>query len=326
MIIKNYEINKINIEENKFFLLYGNNDGAKADFLETIFKNKKENIKKYYENEILNNTENFYNSLTTKSFFEEKKIIIIKKTTNKIFDLIKKIIDQKLDDVNIFLDADNLEKKSKLRDFFEKQKKIVCVPFYLDTEQNLNIIARNFFKEKSIELSQQLLNLIIERSNGSRQHLKHELNKIHSLSKTKKKISLDDIVKLTNLGEQNEISEIIDLCLSKNQKKIIRLLNENNFSGEDSIYILRILLNKTKRLLNLTKSINKENDVDSLISNYKPPIFWKDKDLVKKQINSWKVENVRKLMIKINKIELLVKKTPLHSKNILNDFLIEISI
>jgi len=325
MIVKNYESKKIDIKLNKFFLLNGDNDGAKEDFIKSILKEKYINSEIYFENEILNNLENFYSSISTKSFFDDEKIIIIKKSTNKILNLIEEIREKSFKDLILILNADLLDKKSKLRNFFEKEKETICVAFYADTHQTLNIIANNFLRDIKLSLSQQSINLIIEKSNGSRQHLQNELEKISSLSLTNKKIEINQIMKITNLGNQNTISELIDLCLIKNKVKMIKMLNENNFTGDDSILILRSLLNKTKRLFNLSKSYQVNRNIDSLVLSYKPTIFWKEKDLVKQQIKIWSLINIKKLISQISTIEQLVKQTPLQSKIILSDFLLKIS-
>jgi len=325
MIVKNYESKKIDIKLNKFFLLNGDNDGAKEDFIKSILKEKYINSEIYFENEILNNLENFYSSISTKSFFDDEKIIIIKKSTNKILNLVEEIREKNFKDLILILNADLLDKKSKLRNFFEKEKETICVAFYADTHQTLNIIANNFLRDIKLSLSQQSINLIIEKSNGSRQHLQNELEKINSLSLTNKKIEINQIMKITNLGNQNTISELIDLCLIKNKVKMIKMLNENNFTGDDSILILRSLLNKTKRLFNLSKSYQVNRNIDSLVLSYKPTIFWKEKDLVKQQIKIWSLINIKKLISQISTIEQLVKQTPLQSKIILSDFLLKIS-
>ena len=325
MIVKNYESKKIDIKLNKFFLLNGDNDGAKEDFIKSILKEKYVNSEIYFENEILNNLENFYSSISTKSFFDDEKIIIIKKSTNKILNLVEEIREKSFKDLILILNADLLDKKSKLRNFFEKEKETICVAFYADTHQTLNIIANNFLRDIKLSLSQQSINLIIEKSNGSRQHLQNELEKINSLSLTNKKIEINQIMKITNLGNQNSISELIDLCLIKNKVKMIKMLNENNFTGDDSILILRSLLNKTKRLFNLSKSYQVNRNIDSLVLSYKPTIFWKEKDIVKQQIKIWSLINIKKLISQISTIEQLVKQTPLQSKNILSDFLLKIS-
>jgi len=325
MIVKNYEFKKIDLQFNKFFLLNGDNEGAKEDFIKSFLKEKYLNSEVYFENEILSNLENFYSSISTKSFFDNEKIIIIKKSTNKIFNLIEEILEKKFVDLILILNADLLDKKSKLRNYFEKGKETICVAFYADTHQTLNIVASNFLRENKINLSQQSINLIIEKSNGSRQHLKNELEKINSLSLTNKKIEINQIIKITNLGNQNTISELIDMCLIKNRVKMAKMLNENNFSGDDSILILRSLLNKTKRLFSLSKDYQINKNIDNLVLSYKPTIFWKEKDFVKQQIQIWSLINIRKLISQVSIIEQLIKKTPLQSKNILSDFLIRIS-
>ena len=324
MIFKFFEIEKINLKEKKFFLFYGDNQGHKNEIISSKFKkNYPENYYNYEESEILNNEENFFNNIFSKSFFENEKLIIINRASDKIKDLIEEILEKKIDDLVLILNANSLEKKSKLRTLFEKNKKTVTVAFYEDNNQTLSKIASNFFKKIKTPISQQSLNLIVERCRGDRQNLNIELQKIQSFAKGKNKIDISDLLKLTNLAENYDVSELIDNCLSKNRKKTINILNENNYSLEDCILIIRTFLIKAKRLVKLNEDLEQIKNIDSAISNFKPPIFWKDKDIVKKQIKYWSNKDSQNLIYEINKIELLIKRHSNNSVNILSDFIIE---
>ena len=321
MIIKNYQLETNNISKHNFFLFYGDNEGFKNEKINFILETTNYKKYSYNEKEVLNNIENFSNSLLTKSFFDNEKIIIIKNATDKILNLLKDIIKRKIDEIIIIFDADILDKKSKLRNFFEKEKSLVCTPFYPDDFKSLNFIAQNFFKEKKIKISQETVNLIIERSNGSRQHLKNELEKIDLYALNKKEIEFSEIIKLTNLGKNYNISELVETCLVKNQKKVSKIMNENNFSNEDTIIIIRTFLLKTKRLLRLSQDIKSNPNLELVISQYKPPIFWKEKEIVKQQLKMWSEKNLRKLINEINNTELLIKKNVNISLNILLNFI-----
>ena len=323
MIIKSFDLNKNNFKEN-FYLLYGENQGYKDQIIKSKFKDKySECTYSYDENEILNNRESFYNELISKSFFEKEKLIIINRATDKIKDIIEEIIEKNISDLVLVLNSNILIKKSKLRNLFEKNKHTICVPFYEDNNQTLSAIASLFFREKKISISKQTINLITARSRGDRQNLNNELKKIESFLIDKKKINLEEIIKLTNLAENYNVSELIDSCLSKNKKKTIHILNENNYSLEDCILIIRSMLMKSKRLITLCKKATLTKDIETVLSSFKPPIFWKDKEIVKQQINSWSCENAEKLTYEINEIELLIKKFSASSVNILSDFIIE---
>ena len=320
MIIKNYQLENNNISKYNLFLLYGDNEGFKNEIIKKIYETTKYEKFLYYEKEILNNIENFSNSLTTKSFFENEKIIIVKNATDKILSIIEDIIKRNLTEIIIILDSEILDKKSKLRNFFEKEKDLACIAFYPDDFRNLNFICQNFFKEKKIKISQESINLIIERSNGSRYHLKNELEKIELYVFDKKEIELSEIIKLTNLGKNYNISELVETCLVKNQKKLSKIMNENSFSNEDTIIIIRTFLLKAKRLLNLRENIKLNPNLETVISNYKPSIFWKEKEIVKQQLKIWSEDNLRKLINEINSTELLIKKNISISLNILLNF------
>ena len=323
MIIKTYQLEKIKKNQSNFYLLYGENEGYKNQVINDVLTtNFKDNINRYEETDIINNFDSFVTQITNKSFFEEKKIIIISRVSDKIYKYFEDIITRNIDNTNIILNAGILDKKSKLRANFEKNEKLICIPFYSDDSNTLGKIANNFFREKKISISQETINLLVEKCKGDRENLKNELLKIEIYSKNKKNISPEEINKLTNLAENYSHSELVDCCLSKNLKKVIYILNENNYSTDDSVAILRVMLAKTKRLLKLKEATKKQTSIDNIISNYKPPIFWKDKEVVKQHMKYWSLKSTNDLIFKINEIELIVKKQTINSINILCDFIL----
>ena len=323
MIVKSFELSKIKLNNYKFYLLYGDNEGLKEETIKNLFeKNFQNNTHKYEEKEVLDNTNDFFNSLLTKSFFDNKKLIIINRATDKIKGIIEELIEKNPDEINIILNSKNLEKKSTLRKIFEKEKLIVCVPFYDDNNQTLNSIVNLFFRSRKILISQQLINVLIERSRGDRKNLNNELEKIENFLFKKKKLRLEEIIKLTNLSDNYSASELIDHALAKNTRKTVNILNENNYSDEDNIMIIRTLLTKLKRLVKIYELVDDKNNIDQAISLYKPTIFWKDKPLVTQQMKSWRKDKLKSLIYKSNKIEFLIKKNSSVGKNILSDFII----
>ena len=323
MIIKSFKLDKINVKSSNFYLFYGENEGYKNDAIEKIFNiNISKNIYRYEEKEILDNFESFFESIQSKSFFEKEKLIIISRVSDKIKNIIEEIIEKNIEDIKIVLNSGILEKKSKLRSLFEKNKNTICIPFYADSNQTLSKIINNFFREKKIITSQEKINLLIDRCRGNRQNLRNELDKIDSFIKNKKNINMDQIMKLTNLAENYNVSELIDSYLASNFKKTITILNENNFSIEDCMLITRTLLIKSKRLYKLLLEINNNKSIEEVISSFKPPIFWKDKEIVKQQIKNWSLSRAENLIYKTNELELLIKKNSNNSINILSDFII----
>ena len=323
MIQKTFEINKINLYKYNFYLFYGENEGYKNEIIKNKFEKLYSNkVCRYDEKEILEKKGEFFNSILTKSFFENDKLMIISRATDKIKDIIEEIFLKKIDDIKIIVSASILEKKSKLRNYFEKNKDTICIAFYADTNQTLSGIAINFFRENKISLSQETINLIIERCKGDRENLNNELKKIENYAKSEKRISTEDILKLSNLAENYNASELTDNCLAKNVKKTANILNENNYSNEDCILIVRTLLAKAKRLLKLQEEVKKNKNIEQVITNFKPPIFWKDKEIVKQQINYWPLEKIINMIENINEIELLIKKNSTNSLNILSNFII----
>ena len=320
MILKSYEINKINQNINHLILFYGKNEGLKNEALNILIKDK--NILKYDEKEILDNENNFIENILSKSLFEQQKSIVIRRATDKILRIIEILCLKNFEDTKIILSSDNLEKKSKLRSFFEKDKKLVCVPFYPDNDQTLSKLAYKFLRDNKISISPSNINLIVNKCNGDRETLINELEKIKYFSKSGKKISSENISKLINLTENHSISELIDNCLVKNKKKIISILNENNFSNEDYIMKIRSFMIKAKKLLVLSKAFETNKNIDLTISSARPPIFWKEKEITKQQIYKWKTKNIKKLIYALSETELQIKKNINNSINLITDFIL----
>ena len=321
MIIKSFEIDKINLDKNKFILFYGKNQGLKNEAIKKLIK-KDRQVFSYDEKEILDNEESFIENILSKSLFEKEKIIIIKRATDKLLLIIEKLSTKNFDDVAIIINAESLEKKSKLRSFFEKNKELVCVPFYPDNDQTLSKLAYNFLRDKKISISPSNINLIVNKCSGDREALINEIQKIELFNKNGKKINSENISKLINLNENHSISELIDNCLAKNKKKIISILNENNFSNDDCVMITRSFLIKAKKLLALSTTFETNKNIELTISSAKPPIFWKEKEITKQQIQKWKPKNIKKLIYALSETELQIKKNINNSINLITDFIL----
>ena len=322
MILKTFELSKIK-NDTIFYLLYGKNEGLKSECINEILNKDIGKVYNYDEKQIKDEIETFYENILSGSLFEDNKIIIINRATDKIYEIIQDLIDRDIHNIKIIINAGTLETRSKIRSLFEKQKDLICIPTYQDNNDTLSKLAAIFFRDEKISISQQNINLIIEKCNGDRGFLRNELNKIKNYASDKKKLSSKEILKLINLTENFEFSELIDNCLAKNQNKMINILNENNFNTEDCIIILRTFLSKAKRNLKLAIEFEKNKDINKTINSAKPPIFWKEKNIVKIQLNKWKPEKIKKLIDSINNIELETKKNFNNSILITTNFILE---
>tara|TARA_B100000614_G_scaffold232559_1_gene227279 strand:+ start:263 stop:1255 length:993 start_codon:yes stop_codon:yes gene_type:complete len=323
MIIKYFEIKKIKVKKNSIILLYGKNEGLKKQTKSTLLENKVISSN-YEEAEILSKPNEFFETISSKSFFEEEKIIFISRVTDKICEIISEIVEKEFEDLMIILDSDSLEKKSKIRSLFEKSKKHFCIPCYPDTDETLTKLAFQILKKNNISISSSNLNLVVNRCNGDRKLLFIELEKITHFVKNGKKINYENISKLTNLVENHSFIELIDNCLAKNKNKTVNILIENNFSSEDSIIITRIFLSKLKKILSLCTEFQKNKNLDLTISTAKPPIFWKEKEITKKQIINWTPQKVKEALYQLSDIELSIKKNYNNSINQITDFLLDL--
>jgi len=323
MIIKNFELERIKKSNLSLYLFYGQNEGLKKEVLENCFiKNFKGLVEKYDEKEVIENQEEIYSKIFNKSLFEKEKIILISRTSDKIVNFIERILEKNVSDIKIICFSEILEKKSKLRNLFEKDSKLICIPFYADDNKKLTQLCGDFFKKINVPISREILNVIVDKCQGDRNNLNRELEKVEMFIDGNTKFDISDILKLISLSENYTVSELVDSCLSKNIKNTAKILNENNYTNDDCILILRTMLNKTKRLIKLRDDYDVTKNLDSTVSNFRPPIFWKDKDVIKKQLLKWDKKNSSELIFEINELEKLVKKNSENSLRITYDFVL----
>lgn len=323
MIIKHYQLENFNLNKFIFFLIYGKNEGLQKEIIEKKFTNSfLGEINRYEENEVLSNSESIISEILNKSLFSNNKIIIITRASDKILKIIEKLLEKKLSDIKIIIKSGQLEKKSKLRNLFEKNKDMVTMPVYQDEFRSLLPIIIQFTKKNDIKLSRESINLILDRASGSRENLYIELEKIFNYSISNKVIEFETVKKLTNLSENYGVNELANQYLSKNKKNLAKILNENNYSDEDCILILRTILSKSKRLIEIIEKNNEIENIDEVMNDIRPPIFWKEKDDLKKQVNMWDFSDLKNKIYRINEIEALIKSNSKNSLNILSDFIV----
>tara|TARA_B100001175_G_scaffold317881_1_gene337196 strand:- start:461 stop:1444 length:984 start_codon:yes stop_codon:yes gene_type:complete len=324
MILKYFEINKLDFQKKNFILFHGRNEGLQNEEITKLKIKINREITNYDEKQILENKQNFFDQILNGSLFDNEKIIIINRASDKIRLIIEELLEKNIKEKLIIIRTETLDKRSKLRNLFEKNKNnLVSVAFYPDTNETLFRLANNFLKEKEISISPANINFIINKCNGDRKNLENELKKIELFSLGKKKVNEKDLLKLVNLIENHGINELIDHCLAKDKKKTLSILNENIFNSEDCIIITRTMLRKTKKLLNLINDFKENKSIEKTINNSRPPIFWKEKEITKLQIKKWSSLNIEKLISEINDAELEVKKIPNNSINLITNFLLE---
>jgi len=327
VISKSYEIEKkiLDLSKHNLLLLYGENIGLKKDIRNKIKidLNKKEDsieILSFYESEILDNEDDFYNSIYSGSLFSNKKMITINNGTDKILKLIEDIYIKYPENLILIIFSEILEKKSKLRIFFEKSSTAVCVPCYSDNNKSLETILTNELRKNNITISRESINLLIDKSNNDRNNLRNEIEKIKAYSLNKKNLSVEEIKSIANFSGEYKSDSLINECLNGDINQYKKIVSELYVNTVNYVFLLRILYNKIQKLLNIKKLEKNTTDIVVLISSFKPAIFWKEKPIIKKQLSIWKQEDLRKITSKINEIELLCKKNPLVSKVIFFSF------
>jgi DNA polymerase-3 subunit delta len=324
MIVKNFELKKYLNDDFNLYLMYGDNTGLIEDTIQKTFKPLYlENIYDYEELEIISNSDKFYSEIFNSSFFNKKKLIIINRVTEKIKVILENLINKKINDVKIILKSSLLDKKSKLRNTFEKNKNLLIIPFYRDTNQSLFNITEKFFKNKKISISSESIFFLLDKIGDNRLILLNELDKIYNYTKNSSTIKLHEIVKLINFNDENKNNEFVDFLLSKNKKKILNIFNEINFTIEDIIQVIRIISYKLKRLKKIAIELNLKKNYDQIISSFRPPIFWKDKENIKNHLKILSLKEINTYIKQLQDIELLIKKNSQLGKEIFGNFILE---
>ena len=326
MLIKSYEILKKDLNFLNSFLIYGENTGLKQDIVKSVIGLKeKKNIKykqfKFEEGEIIKNQNDFFNLIFSDSLFDKKKVIFVNRTTDKMFNLISEISKKQIEDILIFFKANQLEKKSKIRNLFEKEENLVCIACYLDNNLDLIKMINNEIKQTKIKLSNESINLLVERASGDRNNLRNEINKLKSFAFNKNMVSYEQVKVLTNMARNYQNDYIINLCLNGDIKKLNKTFKENNFPLDDFFILLKIFSKKIHRLHKIKILQRSEKNLDQIFNQLKPSIFWKEKDDVKKQIRLWNEKKLNLIINKINNVELICKKNHELAINIILDFL-----
>jgi DNA polymerase-3 subunit delta len=323
MIVKSFHLSNVNVYDFNYYLFYGENEGHKNELINEIFKKKiKGDMFNYEESWILINKDEFLTDLFNKSFFENDKLIIINRATDKILELIEEIFKREPEGIKCILNAQILDKRSKLRSFFEKEKKIIISAFYNDNEISIKNYVFNFLKKNDLRLSNEIINLLIEKTDSNRQILKNELEKLKNLIITKKKINPVDIAKLVKNSDGDNFFELIDFFLLKDKNKLQKILNETNLSSDNTINIVRILLLRIKKLIKIKEIIKSNNqDIEKSLNSYKPPIFWKEKEIIKKQIDINSLDNLNEFTKIIFDLEKIIKKYPDNALKFMLNFL-----
>ena len=327
MILKSYivEQNVAMLKDYRATLIYGQNAGIKDDIKEAIKGlNKNSEIITFFENDILKNN-SLYENIFNQSLFSEKKVILIQEASDKIFNLITECLEKESNNVQIYIFSESLEKKSKLRSWFEKDPKSAIFPCYEDNDRTLISYVNKELKGYS-GLSGEITNLIISNSNMDRKIIKSELVKIKFFF-IEKKINMKEIIEVLNIKSDSGFDQIRDKALSGEKEKINKLLSETEILNEEAFFYLNILNYRINRLKTLfEKSQNNVNNFEQALESLRPTVFWKDKPIILQQLRKWSQKKVEEIITKIAKTEALMKKNSyLRNDVIVKDLIIHLT-
>tara|TARA_X000000950_G_C13811394_1_gene617782 strand:- start:308 stop:1300 length:993 start_codon:yes stop_codon:yes gene_type:complete len=315
MIYKSYLVEQnIEILKNNILLLYGENLGLKNDLKSQIKKKfSKSEFVNFNQEDVLKNEEEFFRELLNISLFNERKVFFINQVNDKILELLKKI-EPKIDSQKIFLFSELLDKKSKIRVYFEKSNNLGILPCYADNEITIKKIITNKLKEFK-GVSAENINLIIDSCGLDRVKLENELSKIQTYFNNKiiEKVKLETLL---NLKSNDDFNLLKDAAIQGNKVKTNKLLGDTVLDPEKNILYLNIInqrLNKLCELIDLSKNTN----IDIELTNLKPPIFWKDKPIFISQIKRWNKKKIREILNKCYNLEITIKSNSIVNKNTL---------
>lgn len=315
MIYKSYLVEK-NIDhiKDKFVLFYGENLGMLNDFKENIkTANSEVEIIKFDNDDIIKNTEHFFKEVLNFSLFEKKKIFFINNANDKILSTIEEI-GQKIDQQKIYLFSSLLDKKSKLRSFFEKSKRHAIIPCYLDNEISIKNIILNKLKNFK-GLSPENINLITENCNNDRVKLNNELNKINLFFQDKN-LKKEELMSLLNVKVHDDFNALRDMAIKGDKTNTNKLLNNSIIDADKSTYYLAFVNQRFGKLFSICE-LQKDKNIEQILNSIKPPIFWKEKPIILEQLKKWNIKRIKKVQSDIYNLEIKIKTTSTIDKNII---------
>jgi DNA polymerase-3 subunit delta len=296
--------------------MYGENEGLKDDVKKLIIEKYKDaEIINLFQDEIIKNNNLLFNNLNNNSLFNEKKIFFLYEISDKIFNIIQEVVESKNEDVQIFIFASILDKKSKLRNLFEKKHSLAIIPCYQDNERSLSVYIKTKLNNYK-GVTQEIINIIINNSNLDRRVIKNEIIKIKDffLEKVINKKELEDLL---NIRISNNFGEIRDASLLGKKEKVNQLLNETDFLPEDVfnyLYQMNIRINKLLEVKSINTSMRNE---ELALESLKPKVFWKDKPIYIEQLKKWDEEKLGRALTRISELEILMKKNSVIRKDVL---------
>ncbi len=307
MILKSFEVEK-NIEillRYRIILIYGENIGLKESFkgkIISLFKDAE--IVNLYNEDISKNKDIIIDEAKNISLFTKDKVIIFNQASDKVLSDIQYILDNEKQ-TKIILFADILEKKSKLRSFFEKEKTIALIPCYNDNEITLRRLVQSELKDYK-KLSSDVVTMVINYSNLDRKNIISNLEKI-KIYFEKKILSQDELETLLNTDRNELFENITDAALSGDKSRLNGLFDNFVFNKEETFMYLNAI---NQRLIKI-KEIQDQNaihkDLEIALNKMRPPIFWKDKPTYLKLLKKWDKKRVLEAIIYLGKIEKEIK-------------------
>ena len=316
MIVKSFLVEK-NIDELKKFksiLIYGENEGLISDIKKSLGEKNKIKPKNYYMNDLFNLNNNIMSEFTNGSLFGDPSLIFLNNAEDKVAEKIIDLINLETE-TKLVVISEKLEAKSKLRTIFEKDKSLACVPCYKDNEYTLMNYAQSKLKNTK-GISKEIIQFIIENSDGNRGIIKSEINKILTLS-VNESITLEKIEKLLNEKNIEDFKDLMNASIEGSKEKLNKLIGNYNLS-EDNLFLFVNQIGQRLLRIKHMKYLNKKTkNIEQILNELKPKVFWKDKSSYIAQFNRWKDKDLNNVIRDLNNIELSLKSKTRINKNIL---------
>ena len=320
MILKSYIIEKNISELTKYrsALLYGENDGIKDDVKAKLkLLHKDSEIINIFQDEIIKDKNCLFDNAFNSSLFNEKKIIFIQEASDKILKEISEVLEKDNNDTKIYIFSSLLDKKSKLRSLFDKEKNLASLPCYQDTDKTLILYVYEKLKDFK-GINQEIVNLIISHSNHERKIIKNEIDKIKScfIDKTVKK---EELVELLNIKINDDFNKLRDYALLGDIKNFDKLMKVTEFLQDESFLNLNIISFRISKLIEIQRKNIGINDIEKTVETMTPKIFWKEKPIIIQQLRKWTMKNLLSISNDLANTEILMKK----NSEIKNEILIK---
>ena len=297
-------------------LLYGQDYGLISDrssliinsFLNNLDEKQNSlNIIDISNSNLLQNPESLEMEVSSISLLSRKKIVRIKDASDALMKIIDDYFVYSHPDCLIILLSDSLSPRSKIRKFFEVHNDAVILPCYSDDKKSIISLISRALKKEDIIIDEKDIELFANYLGIDRLITKAEIEKAILYAGKEKKLNANDITSFISDQASLGIDELYDYSLNGDLEGAYRVLNRIQKEGVPAIQIIRSFIRQMQSLYRIIHALAISSNINSILDNFKPPIYFKRKDNVRAHTQKWSFDKLNKALLLLESAEVSCK-------------------